>query len=157
MHCLRLLTFVATLWLLASCTSNPADTVNPITNKWTIGPDEYTSVAVTDTLNTITASTGVGTTRSSITFVFTGDTLPATGGKYRVISGLLPNLNEMSFITYNNTAGKVTNYASYGLDSLYATIVVSSGKVTVKMPSVRAKNVVNAKDSVQVSANIQEF
>lgn len=140
-----------------SCTTKKAEDVNPITNKWTVGADEFTPVSLTDTLNSITASTGIGSTSSSITFLFTGDTLPRNGGRYRIVGSLAPDDKELSFVTAGNNAGSAISYAASGRDSLFATVSVSGAKVTVKMPAARAKNILNPKDSLQVSANIQQF
>lgn len=138
---------------LASC-KKADDGIVPY-NTWTAAGTEYTATQVTKTSQngsgTLTAVAGSGSSSSTITFYFLN--LPTTSGTYNVAGNMGTGTNDVYVLTASSVNGKPIAYATTGYDSKKATVTISSnGKISITMPAARAKNLLNTKDSVMVSA-----
>jgi hypothetical protein len=114
-----------------------------------IGPNTYTALAVVGTGSGLGA---IATGGNSLSINFPGTTLPTASGSYTIVSGT-PTGTQLSFGAIKDTSDFYSpSLATAGT----ATVTVDGGKVSVSFENIWAKNITNANDSLQISANLKQ-
>jgi hypothetical protein len=150
-----ILSLVVTSALFTACKKDDDNGGGTTTNQWKIGPNTYTgTTGATVQGNTLSNGSSNGTTAS--TFVVSFNTLPTTGGTYKIVAS--PSAADEILVTAGT--GSVTSGSFYGTVSnsanATATVTVTDGKISVTVPSVWAKNLADATDSLQISGNLTQ-
>lgn len=127
-------------------TTTPANT----DNTWKFGNQTYSGNTVTFTASLVCNSTDL-----SADLVVYFDTLPVTGGSYRIIAGSLGGHNALGLgAAVGSGTPDLAQYHSTDYQQATATVTVTNGKIEVVIPPVYMHNYNSADDSVLVSGTI---
>ena len=116
------------------------------------------SALVSPSTSTLTAIGSAGSSSSNLIVKFFS--FPTITGNYRylVINATTGNAgqNQLLVVLNNDSAGVQTRYGSTGSDSLFATVGVSGGRVSVSLPAIEMVNLNNFSDSSALNATFTQ-
>ena len=135
-------------------------TVSVVPPGWQFKGSNFSVDSATASLSasTLTASGSAGSSLSNLIVKFFP--LPTITGNYQylVINATRGNAaqNQLLVVLNTDSAGVQTRYGSTGSDSLYATVGVSAGKVSVSIPAIEMVNLNNLSDSSSLKATFSQ-
>ncbi len=135
-------TIIASLMLLASCTSTPS--TQPGSGTWTFKGQTYTAVTFNNSNTRVAAfsASTAGASASILSVFFNTPALPASDGIYRVANyqhSVGPNDVSIS-VTTGGPNNAVTYWTTGGLDSATIKVSVLGSQITISGSAIEMSN-----------------
>jgi hypothetical protein len=150
-----ILSLLVTSALFTACKKDDDNGGGTTTNQWKIGPNTYTA-STGATLQGDALANVASTASTGSSFTVTFNTVPTTGGTYKIVGGV-PSAADEVLITAGT--GSLTSLSYYetsdNVSNPTANVTVENGKISVTVPSVWAKNITES-DSLQISGNLTQ-
>ena len=148
------LAFAMALLLAASCNkadNQPHATGAILMNSWNIGQTSYRATTILGNGAELIASQTNGSVVNTFKCRFSGNSLPATAGSYKIVSAN-PGPNEVVIRAANGNA----SYTASGNDNSAAQVYIQNNKVMINTSIFWAVSDASARDSVEVHGSISQ-